>query len=68
MPNLQSVPVVPIINEGGREFATFDSIARRPNVVQPTLRYRNVADLETKLDAQIVGAAEKTRRAVLPKA
>jgi CHAT domain-containing protein len=68
VPNLQSVPVVPIINEGGREFATFDSIARRPNVVQPTLRYRNVADLETKLDAQVVGAAEKTRRAVLPKA
>jgi hypothetical protein len=67
VPNLQSVPVVPIINEGGREFATFDSIARRPNVVQPTIRYRGVADLETKLDDQIVAAAEETRRAVLPK-
>jgi len=67
VPNLQSVPVVPIINEGGREFATFDSIARRPNVVQPTLRYRNIPDLETKLDGQIIDAAEKTRRAVLPK-
>lgn len=67
VPNLQSVPVVPIINEGGREFATFDSIARRPNVVQPTLRYRNIPDLEAKLDGQIIDAAERTRRAVLPK-
>jgi len=67
VPNLQSVPVVPIINEGGRVFATFDSIARRPNVVQPTLRYRNIPDLETKLDGQIIEAAEKTRLAVLPK-
>lgn len=67
VPNLQSVPIVPIINEGGREFATFESIARRPNVVQPTVRYRNVADLETKLDGLIVDAAEETRRAVLPK-
>lgn len=67
VPNLQSVPVVPIINEGGREFATFESIARRPNVVQPTVRYRSVADLETKLDGHIVDAAEETRRAVLPK-
>jgi hypothetical protein len=67
VPNLQSVPVVPIINEGGRVFATFDSIARRPNVVQPTLRYRNIPDLETKLDGQIIDAAERTRLAVLPK-
>lgn len=67
VPNLQSVAVVPIINEGGREFATFDSIARRPNVVQPTIRYRGIADLETKLDGEIVAAAEETRRAVLPK-
>ena len=67
VPNLQSVPVVPIINEGGREFATFESIARRPNVVQPTVRYRNAGDLATKLDGQIVNAAEETRRAVLPK-
>lgn len=67
VPNLQSVPIVPIINEGGREFATSNSIARRPSVVQPTVRYRNIADLETRLEGEIVDAAERTRQAVLPK-
>lgn len=62
VPALQSVPVVPIINEGGREFATFASIARRPNVVVPTLRYRNIEDLMHKFDREIVPAAEAKRR------
>ncbi len=67
VPNLQSVPIVPIINDGGREFATFDSLARRPNVVQPTLRYRTLADLEARLDRQIVEAAEKKRVEMAPR-
>ena len=66
VPNFQSVPVVPIINEGGREFATFASIARRPNVVSPTLRYRNVDDLIRKLDHDIVPAAESKVRELRP--
>jgi hypothetical protein len=66
VPNFQSVPIVPIINEGGREFATFASLARRPNVVQPTLRYRNVEDLLRKIDREIVPAAEALREKMLP--
>lgn len=52
------MPIVPIINEGGREFATFASLARKPNVVKPTLRYRNIDDLALKIDREIVPAAE----------
>lgn len=66
VPNFQSVPIVPIINEGGREFATFASLARRPNVVQPTVRYRSVDDLLRKLDREIVPAAEALRKTMLP--
>ena len=65
-PNLQSVPIVPIINEGGREFATFAGLARRPNVVQPTTRYRDVKDLEVKLIRDIIPAAEKRRLEMRP--
>lgn len=66
VPNFQSVPIVPIINEGGREFATFSSLARRPNMVQPTLRYRDLADLVDKIDRAIVPAAEARRSEMQP--
>jgi hypothetical protein len=68
VPNFQSVPIVPIINEGGREFATFSALARRPNMVQPTLRYRNVDDLKKKLDRSVVRVAEARRAEMLPNA
>jgi len=66
VPNFQSVPIVPIINEDGREFATFASLARRPNVIQPTLRYRNIEDLTRKIDRDIVPAAEARKREMQP--
>jgi hypothetical protein len=66
VPALQSVPIVPIINEGGREFATFSALARRPNVAQPTLRYKNADDLAGKLDRQIVPTAESLREQLRP--
>jgi hypothetical protein len=66
VPALQSVPVVPIINEGGREFATFSALARRPNVAQPTLRYKNVEDLAAKLDEVIVPIAEGLKKQLQP--
>src|SRR5262245_45856527 len=53
-PRFQSVPVIPVINKSGKEFATFASIRRRENVVQPTLRYRDLDDLLKKLDAVVV--------------
>lgn len=66
VPALQSVPIVPIIHEGGREFATFAALARRPNVAQPTIHYRNVDDLKQKLKAQIVPLAEAMREKLRP--
>jgi len=39
-PHFQSVPIVPLINWTGKEYATFESIRRRVNVVKPTIRYR----------------------------
>jgi len=68
VPNFQSVPIVPIINEGGREFATFSSLARRPNMVKPTLRYRDLKDLTVKIRRDVVPLAEACRSAMLPDA
>jgi hypothetical protein len=66
VPGLPSVPVIPIINEGGREFATFSALARRPNVVQPTLRYKNIEDLAQKLETTIVPKAEALLKQLKP--
>jgi hypothetical protein len=66
VPALQSVPIVPIITEGAREFATFSALARKPNVAQPTLRYRDIDDLTKKLERQIVPTAEKLREQLRP--
>jgi hypothetical protein len=62
--HFQSVPVVPLINQSGREYAMFSSVRRRPNVVQPTVRYRNIDDLKDKLDSTIVPEAEAKLQAV----
>jgi hypothetical protein len=66
VPHFQSVPVVPVINESGREYATFASLCRRANVVQPTIRYRTVEDLRAKLDRTAIPQAEAKLEAVRP--
>ena len=60
VPHFQSVPVVPLINRTGKEYATFSSLQRRENVVKPTVRYRDIDDLIEKIDEQVVPLAEKT--------
>ena len=67
-PRFQSVPIVPLINSTGKEYATFESIKRRVNVVKPTIRYRGVDDLIQKLDTQVVPQAETKLREVRPPA
>jgi hypothetical protein len=62
----QSVPVVPLINQSGREYPTFSSVSRRPNVVQPTIRYQNVNDLKEKIDRTVIPEAEEKLKAVRP--
>jgi hypothetical protein len=57
-PHFQSVPIVTLINAGGKEFATFQSIQRRVNVVKPTIRYRDIDDLLKKMDSDVVPQAE----------
>ena len=68
VPRLQSVPLVPLINRTGKEYAGFSSIKRRPNVVQPTFRYRDLEQLQQQLDEAIVQAAEAKLHEVRPDA
>jgi len=65
-PHFQSVPIVPLINWTGKEYATFESIRRRVNVVKPTIRYRDVDDLIEKLDTVVVPQAEAKLTEVRP--
>jgi CHAT domain-containing protein len=66
---VQSLAIVPIIANGEEEFTMFRSnISRRPNVVRPTLRYRDENDLKNKLDPKIVRPAEAMRREMVPTA
>ena len=67
-PHFQSVPIVPLINRTGKEYATFESIKRRVNVVKPTIRYRDVDDLIEKLDSTVVPQAETKLSEVRPPA
>jgi len=60
------VPVVPLINQTGKEYATFSSIKRRQNVVKPIVRYRDLDDLLKKLDEEIVPKAEAKLNEVRP--
>jgi hypothetical protein len=55
-----------VINRTGKEYATFSSVQRRENVVKPTVRYRDLGDLITKLDEQVVPMAEKKLAEVQP--
>jgi len=66
VPQYASVPVVPIINQTGKPYATTDNIFRRENVVKPVLRYRNIDDLLSKLDDEVVSRAEEKRVQVAP--
>jgi hypothetical protein len=61
VPNFLSVPVVPLINWTGKEYALFASLQRYENVVKPTVRYRDLDDLLEKIDQQVVPLAEKMR-------
>ena len=58
VPNFLSVPVVPIIVSGETEFANFDDIKRRENVIKPTIQYNNLKDLLEKLDKIVIPKAE----------
>jgi len=64
----QSVPVVPVINRTGKEYATLSSLLRFANVVKPTVRYRNLDDLREKLQEEVVPLAEKKLLEVRPPA
>ncbi|MEO6545416.1 MAG: CHAT domain-containing protein, partial [Nitrospiraceae bacterium] len=66
VPHFQSVPMVPVINRTGKEYAAFSSVQRRENVVKPTVRYLNLGDLIKKLDDQVVPLAEKKLTEVRP--
>jgi hypothetical protein len=66
IPNYQSLPVVPILAAGAKEFSLFAALARRPNVVQPTVHYRGVDDLRSKIDREIVPRAEEMRSKAAP--
>jgi hypothetical protein len=66
VPHFQSVPVVPVINRTGKEYATFSSVQRRENVVKPTVRYRDLGDLIKKLDELVVPMAERKLEEVKP--
>lgn len=54
-----SVPIVPIINKTGKEYALFPHIAKASNVAKPTIRYSNEADVIEKLKNEVIPAAEK---------
>jgi len=62
----QSVPIVPVIVQSDEEYATFESIRRFNNVIKPTVRYRDAADLIAKLDAEILALAEAKRSEIRP--
>lgn len=68
VPKFLSVPVVPLISRTGKEYALFESIRRRENVVKPTVRYRDLDDLLAKLDSEVVPKAEAKLIEVRPQA
>jgi hypothetical protein len=55
-------------NARSREYATISSLLRRENVVQPTVRYRDLDDLLERLDAEVVPKAEAKLSEVRPPA
>ncbi len=63
VPGSPSIPVVPIIRAGEEPYAMFKDLLAYPWVL-PLLTYRDDADLVARLDAAIVGPAEKRLTAV----
>jgi uncharacterized protein YjbI with pentapeptide repeats len=57
VPNLPSVPVVPLLLESESEYALFDIYRRYPWVLHPLL-YRNQADLIASIEERIIAPAE----------
>ena len=58
VPSYPSLPVVPIISATAREFATFENIKRRNNVVKPTVVYHDQDHLLGILDTKVIAPAE----------
>jgi len=57
VPTTPSVPIVPIIREGARDYSMFGDLHAYPWVL-PTVTYRDDDDLHRRLDADIVAPAE----------
>lgn len=57
VPTSPSVPIVPIIREGARDYSMFRDLRAYPWVL-PTVTYRNDDDLRARLEADIIGPAE----------
>ncbi len=61
IPSYPSLPVVAIISDGTREFATFGNLKRRSNVVRPTVVYRDEDHLLEILERKVIAPAEAKR-------
>ncbi len=57
VPTSPSVPIVPIIREGAKDYSMFRDLRAYPWVL-PTVTYRDDDDLRARLDADIVAPAE----------
>ena len=57
VPTSPSVPIVPIIREGARDYSMFRDLRAYPWVL-PTVTYRNDDDLRARLETDIIGPAE----------
>ncbi|MCL4846855.1 MAG: CHAT domain-containing protein [Acidobacteria bacterium] len=58
VPQFPSLPVVPIIASGQREYPVADHILRRASVVTPVVEYRDAAHLVSILDRRVLAPAE----------
>lgn len=66
VPQFPSLPVVPIIEAGQREYPVSDHVLRRPSVVTPIVEYRDVAHLVGMLGARVLAPAEAKLAALNP--
>jgi hypothetical protein len=58
VPQFPSLPIVPIIETGQREYPVSDHILRRSSVVTPIVEYRDAAHLVSMLDDRVLAPAE----------
>jgi hypothetical protein len=58
VPQFPSLPVVPIIEAGQREYPVSDNILRRDSVARPIVHYRDIGHLMEVLEEQVLGPAE----------